>query len=63
MRTAYAFPPQYLLLTLRGKVAVGPVGFEPTTYGLKVRSSTIELEARLRLDVEPSNDTSTRSAS
>ena len=25
---------------------VGPVGFEPTTYGLKVRSSTIELEAR-----------------
>jgi hypothetical protein len=25
---------------------VGPVGFEPTTYGLKVRSSAIELEAR-----------------
>jgi hypothetical protein len=26
-------------------VFVGPVGFEPTTYGLKVRSSAIELEA------------------
>jgi hypothetical protein len=25
---------------------VGPVGLEPTTYGLKVRSSAIELEAR-----------------
>ena len=25
---------------------MGPVGLEPTTYGLKVRSSTIELEAR-----------------
>lgn len=29
-----------------GKCLVGPVGFEPTTYGLKVRSSAIELEAR-----------------
>ncbi len=26
--------------------SVGPVGLEPTTYGLKVRSSAIELEAR-----------------
>ena len=25
--------------------AVGPVGLEPTTYGLKVRGSTIELQA------------------
>ena len=25
---------------------VGPVGLEPTTYGLKVRSSAIELEAQ-----------------
>ena len=25
---------------------MGPVGLEPTTYGLKVRSSAIELEAR-----------------
>jgi site-specific DNA recombinase len=28
------------------RVMVGPVGLEPTTYGLKVRSSAIELEAR-----------------
>ncbi len=27
------------------RVLVGPVGLEPTTYGLKVRSSAIELEA------------------
>ena len=27
---------------------VGPVGLEPTTYGLKVRSSAIELETRQR---------------
>lgn len=27
------------------KSLVGPMGFEPITYGLKVRSSTVELEA------------------
>ncbi|CCI54105.1 hypothetical protein BN13_60006 [Nostocoides jenkinsii Ben 74] len=27
---------------------MGPVGLEPTTYGLKVRSSAIELEALRR---------------
>jgi hypothetical protein len=36
-----AYPP-YLL----GFEVVGPAGLEPATYGLKVRSSTIELEAR-----------------
>ena len=30
------------------EVMVGPVGLEPTTYGLKVRSSAIELETRQR---------------
>ena len=29
-----------------GLCGVGPPGFEPGTYGLKVRSSAIELEAR-----------------
>ena len=37
----HSYPP-YLL----GFEAVGPAGLEPATYGLKVRSSTIELEAR-----------------
>ena len=32
---------------------VGPVGLEPTTYGLKVRSSAIELEARSASDRGP----------
>ena len=31
-----------------GKWVEGPVGFEPTTPGLKVRSSTAELRAPLR---------------
>lgn len=31
-----------------GDTSVGPVGIEPTTYGLKVRGSTAELEARVR---------------
>lgn len=30
--------------------AVGPAGLEPATYGLKVRSSTIELEARTSVE-------------
>ncbi len=29
-----------------GGASVGPVGLEPTTRGLKVRCSAIELEAR-----------------
>lgn len=33
------------IVAIPGESGVGPVGFEPTTYGLKVRSSTIELEA------------------
>ena len=32
----------------RKTLRVGPVGLEPTTYGLKVRSSAIELETRQR---------------
>jgi hypothetical protein len=34
-------------------VLVGPVGLEPTTYGLKVRSSAIELEARRGAGTRP----------
>jgi hypothetical protein len=34
---------------------VGPVGLEPTTYGLKVRSSAIELEAQAVTEPHPAH--------